>query len=83
MRYPYYVMDFEHRDPREKKYLPARMIGSNHALESVKQELDKCDVVCANCHRERTHGKKFIHESSNLVGRHALNVENVGAIPTS
>lgn len=27
-------------------------------LETVKAEVEKCDVVCANCHRERTYQRK-------------------------
>lgn len=49
--YPYWVMDFDHRNPTEKKFT----IGvSNKSLKALKEEIAKCDVVCANCHRQRT-----------------------------
>jgi hypothetical protein len=51
--YPYYVMDFDHRE--NKKF----NIGPNSystSFADLKAEIDKCDVVCANCHRERTYG---------------------------
>lgn len=57
-------MDFDHRDPNEKKYTVARLIGSNYSLRVVERELSKCDVVCANCHRERTHGLAIEGSSS-------------------
>jgi hypothetical protein len=53
--YPYYVMDFDHRDPANKEFTVARMVSSNMSPEKVLKEIEKCDVVCANCHRIRTH----------------------------
>ena len=54
VEYPHYVMDFDHRDPSTKFKTIARMVG--YSLKRVQEEIDKCDVVCANCHRIRTHG---------------------------
>lgn len=56
IQYPYYVMDFDHRDGRLKEF-------SLHAVHRVTKrailrEIAKCDVVCANCHRERTHQRR-------------------------
>ena len=53
--YSYYVMDFDHRNPSEKLGNLARMIA--FSFEEILEEIAKCDVVCANCHRERTYGK--------------------------
>jgi NUMOD4 motif len=52
-RYPSYVMDFDHRDGRSKSF----GIGNSRArsVQRFRDEIAKCDVVCANCHRERTH----------------------------
>lgn len=53
-RFPSYVMTFDHRPGEVKLYKPTQLprIGSWRIL---KEELAKCDVVCANCHQIRTH----------------------------
>lgn len=54
--YPYYVMDFDHRE--DKICHPSRIYMKGWSLEKVQKELDKCDLVCANCHRDRTHRRR-------------------------
>jgi hypothetical protein len=54
--YPYYVMDFDHRDPTLKVFSIGHD-GAKFSYKKLKEEIEKCDVVCANCHRERTHSK--------------------------
>lgn len=46
-----YALAFHHRDPNLKIDRIARLIRENwsHALS---EELDKCDLICFNCHRE-------------------------------
>ena len=48
-KYPPYVMDFHHRDPTTKAF----SIGRNFkaSLDALLEEIAKCDVLCANCHR--------------------------------
>jgi hypothetical protein len=53
-KYPYYVMDFDHRDPSAKLTEVSRLV--NFGWVKLKAEIEKCDIVCSNCHRERTHG---------------------------
>lgn len=50
-RYPYYVMQFDHR--KDKKFAISRMAKNNGSV-AIKVEIEKCDVVCANCHCIRT-----------------------------
>ncbi len=46
----YAVYDFHHRDPQQKDF----GIGKNYkSFDKIKGELDKCDLLCANCHRIR------------------------------
>lgn len=47
-------MDFDHR-PDEIKVaeIPKLILRSNRQL--LMDEIAKCDVVCANCHRDRTY----------------------------
>ena len=51
--YPYYVMDFDHRDAKNKDFCVASK--RNWGRKKLFREIAKCDVVCSNCHRERTH----------------------------
>ena len=52
--YPYYVMDFDHRPGTDKTYDLSK-VARRGSMAVAKVEIAKCDVVCSNCHRERTH----------------------------
>lgn len=58
VQYPYYVMDFDHRDPTTKVG-GVREIAAGGSMNNMLKEIDKCDVVCANCHRQRTHDRGY------------------------
>lgn len=45
------AMEFHHIDPATKEWPPAQIIKTDWEL--AKAELDKCDLLCANCHRIR------------------------------
>lgn len=54
--YPHYVMDFDHC--RGKKLMNlSSAVRVCWARDKILAEVAKCDLVCANCHRERTHGR--------------------------
>lgn len=51
--YPWYVMDFDH--VRGDKVIVLSEAAHKHlSISRLEDEMAKCDVVCANCHRERT-----------------------------
>jgi Zn-finger protein len=54
--YPTYVMDFHHRDRKTKIAKVSAMVYKG-SLKLLLEEIAKCDLVCANCHRERTFNK--------------------------
>jgi hypothetical protein len=54
--YPSYVMDFDHLSDKEGNIGSFRSLG--WSLERIKREVSKCQVVCSNCHRERTHNRR-------------------------
>lgn len=58
IKYPYYVMDLDHREPEHKVITPSHMKNHGWSDTRILTELQKCDVVCSNCHRERTHGTR-------------------------
>jgi predicted nucleic acid-binding Zn ribbon protein len=46
------VLAFDHRDPATKEVAPSYAI-MKWSWERAKKELDKCDLLCSNCHGER------------------------------
>jgi len=53
------ALEFHHMDPNEKDFgLSAK--GITHSWDKIKDELDKCILLCANCHREEHFLSKFI-----------------------
>ena len=51
IQYPHYVMEFDH--VRGKKVDTMARVMSKSSIIKLLDEVDKCDVVCANCHRIR------------------------------
>lgn len=45
------ALEFHHREPAEKKFNVNTMTVCK-AWKSVLAEAEKCDLLCANCHRE-------------------------------
>lgn len=45
------ALEFHHLDPSKKDFSISQD-GSTRSFEKIKIELDKCIMVCANCHRE-------------------------------
>ena len=50
--YPHYVMDFDHSRGEKLFTIATKPPGISEAR--LRAEIEKCDVVCANCHRIRT-----------------------------
>jgi transcription elongation factor Elf1 len=46
------ALEYHHIDPSEKDSTVSRLIAGNWGLETIKKEIRKCVVLCANCHRE-------------------------------
>ena len=51
--FPPCAMDFDHRPGEKKLGMVSRL--SNSSRVRMIAEIMKCDVVCSNCHRIRTH----------------------------
>lgn len=57
------ALEFHHINPEEKDFI----ISDRHisfTWDEAKKELDKCIVVCSNCHREIHAGIRKIEESN-------------------
>lgn len=52
------VYDFHHINPKEKEADPGSLL--HYSWKRIQEELDKCILLCANCHR-------IEHEKDNNV----------------
>ena len=62
------ALDFDHLPGTEKLF----NIGSQlmRTWESILAEIDKCEVVCANCHRIRTAERGY--QASNVTSQQSI-----------
>jgi hypothetical protein len=45
------AIEFHHRDEKEKKHTISHMVFNGFDITAIKEELEKCDPMCANHHR--------------------------------
>jgi hypothetical protein len=65
IQYPFYVMDFDHREGETKEYELNRV--DRMTTQALLREIEKCDVVCANCHRARTYKRRIEHAQEDIT----------------
>ena len=51
------LLDFHHIDPSTKEFEMSRGLAKGgKSLKQLEDEAKKCELLCANCHRLKTHG---------------------------
>lgn len=50
--YPYWIMEFDHLHDKD---FDMNMGIKVRGINQIKAEISKCDVVCSNCHKDRTY----------------------------
>lgn len=53
-QYDPWVMQFDHIDPDTKSANIGQLI-TRGAKKALFEEIEKCEIVCANCHADRTY----------------------------
>jgi hypothetical protein len=43
-------LQFHHKNPEEKESLIHELVKRNVSIENILKEIEKCEVICANCH---------------------------------
>ena len=54
----WWVLDFHHLENKEFGLASAHKMG--YSIDKIKQEIRKCNILCANCHRD-------LHYQENIV----------------
>ena len=52
-------LQFHHRDPKQKLFNVGQWIRNGVSLQTLKAEIEKCDVLCANCHAVETQNQRY------------------------
>jgi len=56
------LLSFHHRNPKEKKF---KVSGRNSISEErLIKEMNKCDLICHNCHRDLHHNEVILKEDA-------------------
>ncbi len=52
MEFPPHILEFDHL--RDKEFGLAKAWKHTTNIEVVQKEIEKCEIVCGNCHKHRT-----------------------------
>ena len=56
---PYYCMDFDHHTDVKNFEIGTAISNRNISMAKLKAEIALCELVCAICHRIRTHERGY------------------------
>lgn len=56
LKFPPVAMDFDHKEHKNKSI--ANMVSGAYKIDLILEEIQLCEIVCACCHRIRTHSRK-------------------------
>jgi 5-methylcytosine-specific restriction endonuclease McrA len=54
-----FALEFHHTNPKSKKFNLATLSGLSRSESSIVDELNKCILLCSNCHKKITWGDKY------------------------
>tara|TARA_Y100000310_G_scaffold13838_1_gene14134 strand:- start:15921 stop:16607 length:687 start_codon:yes stop_codon:yes gene_type:complete len=70
----WYCLEYHHIDPKTKRFSIADAVSGYYGKEAILKEMEKCVVLCANCHKElhyfedqKSNEKKIQKEILNLL----------------
>ncbi len=48
------TLEFDHIDPKTKFRSVGKMVKEGYSWKKIEEEIKKCEIRCANCHRKKT-----------------------------
>lgn len=57
------VLCFHHRDPGSKSFTISGDRRRTKSIRKLQEEIEKCDVLCVNCHTKRHWREKYALDS--------------------
>lgn len=57
--YPYWILEFDHLPGHEKLFTIGGRNSRDYSIEQLTAEMAKCEIVCSNCHKDRTYRRQL------------------------
>ena len=57
-KFPHYVLQHDHLPGAEKLFNVSTAVTQGISIKKIKLEIEKCELVCANCHAKRTYDRR-------------------------
>ena len=57
--YPYWMLEFDHLPGHEKLFTIGGRRARDFTIQQLIDEIAKCDIVCSNCHKNRTYWRQL------------------------
>jgi hypothetical protein len=61
------ALEFHHRDPNGKESQLDMRTLSNRSMDYIMSEVQKCDLLCSNCHREFHNPETSLEEIRKII----------------
>jgi len=59
------VLEFDHINPKTKSFSVSQGVKLGHSWSVILDEIQKCQILCSNCHKKRTAGQYGWYKSQN------------------
>lgn len=56
-------LEFHHVNPDEKEHEISKMVARGFSMKAILREIEKCKILCANCHHKLHNGWKYEMDS--------------------
>ena len=62
-------LQFDHINPEEKKFTISDAIANNMSWVKLVEELDKCQLLCVHCHKQKTISEQEVEHGGGITGK--------------
>lgn len=62
-----YCLDFHHKNPENKKNTICNLVRHGYSFDIIKNEIEKCEIICSNCHRTQHYTGKYIRNKKGAL----------------
>jgi len=58
---------FHHRNPTQKRFTISAAVAAGLRIATILEEIEKCSVLCANCHAKQHHSKTVAVSTTGML----------------